>query len=199
MSSKSFSMTAEEYIDFDVETCTSVSEINSDEVDWRVTSVETYVGGYLRKESGVEDVEEVLSDDSDKDDENANVEERITTYEALTMIDQLINLKDLSSEHGTRFHKKNRGIMETDDDDPFLDEQSSLSSLVQEFQPEGIREYSLNVYNDFERDFYVIHLEEDIKTEVDYHNLQDLHPVEDSETLRLPERERRNTADRVNG
>ena len=33
-------MTAEEYIDFDIKTCTSVPDINSDEVDWRVSSVE---------------------------------------------------------------------------------------------------------------------------------------------------------------
>ena len=45
--------------------------------------LEKCVDEYLRKESGVEDVEEVSSDDSDKDDENAGVEEKITTYEAL--------------------------------------------------------------------------------------------------------------------
>ena len=33
-------ITAKEYIDFDTETCSSVSVFNSDEVDWRVSSVE---------------------------------------------------------------------------------------------------------------------------------------------------------------
>ena len=35
--------TAEEYIDFDVETCSSVPAINSDAVDWRVSSVQRCV------------------------------------------------------------------------------------------------------------------------------------------------------------
>ena len=63
-----------------------------------MSSVEKCVSEYLRKESGVNDVEEVSSDDGDKDGENADVEEKITTYEALTMIDKLINLKDLNIE-----------------------------------------------------------------------------------------------------
>ena len=35
--------TAEEYIDFDVETCSSVPAINSDAVDWSVSSVQRCV------------------------------------------------------------------------------------------------------------------------------------------------------------
>ena len=57
---------------------------------------------------------------------------------------------------------------------------------------EGIREESINVYHDFERDFHVIYPEEDDKAEDDNNNLQDLEPVGDSETLRRSERERRN-------
>ena len=93
-------MTAEEYIDFDIETCTSVPVINSDEVDWRVSSVEKCVSEYLRKQSGVSDIEEVPSnDDNDDGDEYVDKsEEKITTYEALTMVDKLINLKDLNTE-----------------------------------------------------------------------------------------------------
>ena len=94
-------MTAEEYIDFYIETCASVPVINSDEVDWRVSSVEKCVSEYLRKESGVSDIEEVPSNDDDDDDGDEYAdknEEKITTYEALTMVDKLINLKDLSTE-----------------------------------------------------------------------------------------------------
>ena len=69
--------------------------MSSDEVDWRVSSVEKCESEYLRKESRVNDVEEVSSDDGDKGGENADVDEKITTYEVLTIIDKLINLKDL--------------------------------------------------------------------------------------------------------
>ena len=37
--------TAEEYIDFDVKICSSVPAINSDTVDWRVSSVQKCVKG----------------------------------------------------------------------------------------------------------------------------------------------------------
>ena len=51
--------TAEEYIDFDIETCSSVPAINSDTVDQRVSSVQKYVAEYLRKESEKDDIEVV--------------------------------------------------------------------------------------------------------------------------------------------
>ena len=60
-------MTAEEYIDFDVETCSSLPAINADMVDWRVSSVQNCVAEYLRKESG-EDPVKVVSDSDDEDD-----------------------------------------------------------------------------------------------------------------------------------
>ena len=92
-------MTAEEYINFDIETCTSVPVINPDEVDWRVNSVEKCVSEYLCKQSGVSDIEEVPSNDDDDGDEHVDKsEEKITTYETLTMVDKLINLKDLNTE-----------------------------------------------------------------------------------------------------
>ena len=56
--------TAEEYIDFDVEACSSVPTISSDTVDWRVISVQKCVAEYLCKESGKDDIEVVSSDDS---------------------------------------------------------------------------------------------------------------------------------------
>ena len=56
-------MTAEEYADFDVETCNSLPPINSDMVDWRVSSVKACVTEYLQKECG--DVNEVVLDSDD--------------------------------------------------------------------------------------------------------------------------------------
>ena len=59
-------MTEEEYVDFDVETCSSLPVINSDMVDWWVSSVKACVTEYLTKECG--DLNEVASDnDDDKD------------------------------------------------------------------------------------------------------------------------------------
>ena len=55
--------TTEEYIDFDVETCSSMSAINSDTVDWRVSSVQKCMAEYLSKESGKDVIEVVSSDD----------------------------------------------------------------------------------------------------------------------------------------
>ena len=94
-------MIAEEYIDFDVETCSSLPGINSDMVDWRGSSVKACVTEYLRKECG--DLNEVASDnDDDKDDDDANNKDaevvEIGTGEALTMLDRLVNLEDLSKE-----------------------------------------------------------------------------------------------------
>ena len=89
-------MTAEEYIDFDVETCSSLPAINADMVDWRVSSVQNCVADYLRKESG-EDPVKVVSDSDDEDDvgeECAEVE--VSREEALSMIDKLLSLKDLN-------------------------------------------------------------------------------------------------------
>ena len=60
-------MTAEEYIDFDVETCSSLPAINAYMVDWRVSSAQNCVAEYLRKESG-EDPVKVVSDSDDDDD-----------------------------------------------------------------------------------------------------------------------------------
>ena len=56
---------------------------------------------YLRKECG--DLNEVASDnDDDKDDDDANSKDaevvEIGTGEALTMLDRLVNLEDLSKE-----------------------------------------------------------------------------------------------------
>ena len=100
-------MTAEECADFDVETCSSLPPINSDMVDWRVSSVKACVTEYLQRECG--DVNEVALDSDDDDDEvndsddnddnevNSKVVE-IGTREALEMLDRLVNLKDLTKE-----------------------------------------------------------------------------------------------------
>ena len=92
-------MTTEEYVYFDVETCSSMPAINSDMVDWKVSSVKASVTEYLRKESG--DLNEVASDndddkdddyddDDDDDDDDANSKDvkvaEIGTGEALTML-----------------------------------------------------------------------------------------------------------------
>ena len=93
-------MTPEEYVDFDVETCSYLAAITSDMVDWRVSSVKACVIEYLRKECG--NLNEVASDnDDDKDDnDDANSKDvevvEIVTGEALIMLDWLVNLKDLS-------------------------------------------------------------------------------------------------------
>lgn len=93
-------ITAEEYIDFDIETCTSAPVINSDEVDWRASSVQKCVSEYLIKEAGNTCVEEVSSDD----ERGENIEEKekdlpdITTYEALAMLDQLVNVSVINED-----------------------------------------------------------------------------------------------------
>ena len=93
-------MSAEEYADFDVEKCSSLPAVNSDKVDWRVSSVKGCVTEYLRKEWG--DLNEVTSEnDGDKDDD-ANSKDvevvEIGTGKTLTMLGRLVNLKDLSKE-----------------------------------------------------------------------------------------------------
>ena len=92
------SMTAEEYVDFDIETCTSVLEINSDEVDWKVSSLQKCVTGYLHKESWAEEIEEVVTDEESEDEVEEVEPEETTPYEALVIIEKLINVKDLNSD-----------------------------------------------------------------------------------------------------
>ena len=97
-------MTAEEYADFDAETCSSLPPINSNMVDWRVSSVKACVTEYLQKECG--DVNKVaLGSDDDKDDGDDNDDNQVNsqvveigTREALEMLDRLVNLKDLTKE-----------------------------------------------------------------------------------------------------
>ena len=98
------SITQEEYIDFDIEVCTSYPKINSDEIDRKVSSVSKCVSEYLNKESGNEENPE---SDPESEDEVKEIEpEEITPHKALIFIDKLINLKE-----------------------PNNDEKSSLSSL----------------------------------------------------------------------
>ena len=91
-------MTAEECIDFDVQTCSSLLAINVDMVDWRVSSVQNCIAEYLRKESR-EDPVKVVSDSADEDDVGEECDEvNVSREEALSMIDKLFNLKDLNKE-----------------------------------------------------------------------------------------------------
>ena len=62
-------MRVEGYVDFDVETCSSLPAINICMVNWRVSSVKACMTKYLRKECN--DLNEVVSDnDDDKDDDD---------------------------------------------------------------------------------------------------------------------------------
>ena len=95
-------MTVVEYVDFDVETCSFLPAINSDMVDWKTSSVKACVTECLRKECS--DLNEVASDNNDHkdddDDGNSKYVEavEIGTGEAQTMLDRLVNLKELSKE-----------------------------------------------------------------------------------------------------
>ena len=73
------SMTQEDYIDFDLEVCTSHPEINSDEVDWKVSSVNKCVSEYLNKEAGNEKNPE---SDPESEEEVQEIEpEEITSHD----------------------------------------------------------------------------------------------------------------------
>ena len=95
--------TAEEYIDFDVKTCTSKPAINLDTVDLRLSSARKCVAEYPCKESGKGDIEMVSSDDDDDDADvgNAEVEAEvyvIATCETLTLLGKLVNLEELNKD-----------------------------------------------------------------------------------------------------
>ena len=93
------SMTAEEYIDFDIETCSSAPAVNADEVDWKASSVKKCVSEYLRKEAGIEEDRESDRDESEDEVQEVEVEpEEISSHEALIIIDKLMNLKELDSD-----------------------------------------------------------------------------------------------------
>ena len=97
-------MALQDYVDFDVKTCSSLPVINSNMVDSRVSLVKVCETEYFRKECV--DLNEVASDNDDdkddNDDDDANSKDievvEIGTSEALTMLDRLVNLKDLSKE-----------------------------------------------------------------------------------------------------
>ena len=59
---------------------------------------------YLRKESGKDDIEVVSSDDIDVGNAQVEVEvHEVTTCEALTLLDKLVNLKELNKDERTSF------------------------------------------------------------------------------------------------
>ena len=93
-------ITAEEYIDFDVETSSSLPAINADMIDWRVSSVQSCVADYFQKESG----EVIIASDTDDEDGDKEGEDggdgqvEVSTEEGLLMIDKLVNLRDLNEE-----------------------------------------------------------------------------------------------------
>ena len=96
-------MTVGKYVNLDVQACSSLPGISSDVADQGgVSSVKACVTEYIRKECG--DLNEVAADNDDKkdDDDDTNSKDvevvEIGTGEALTMLDRLVNLKDLSKE-----------------------------------------------------------------------------------------------------
>ena len=89
-------MTAEEYIDFDIETCSSAPAVNAYEVDWRVSSVKKCVKEYLQEESGIDETHESDREESEVEVEEVEPEE-ISPRDALSIIDKLMNLKKLNS------------------------------------------------------------------------------------------------------
>ena len=94
-------MNAEEYVDFDVETSSSLPAINSDMIDWRKYSIQKCVAEYLRKQSGEDDLELISGSDDDADDEDAGeveVDVEVEVGDALNMLDKLVNLKHLNKE-----------------------------------------------------------------------------------------------------
>ena len=99
-----FDMTVKMYVDFDVKTSSSLLAINSDMVDWRVSSPETCVTEYLRKECS--DLNEVALDKVDADNKDVKVVE-IGAGKVLRMLDRLVNPKDLSKEERNSHRKKN--------------------------------------------------------------------------------------------
>ena len=66
-------MTAEEYVDFDVETSSSLPAINSDMVNWRVNWVKNCGTEYLRQECV--DLNEVVSDNDNVNSKDVKVVE----------------------------------------------------------------------------------------------------------------------------
>ena len=93
-------MKGEEYAN--LETCSSLPAINSDMVDWRVSSVKACSTEYLRKEcddlnEGASDNDDDKEDDDDADSNDVEFVE-IGTSEALTILESLVNLKDQSKE-----------------------------------------------------------------------------------------------------
>ena len=73
-----YDVTAEEYANFNVETCSSLPPINSDILDWRESSVKACVTEYLQKECG--DVNEVALDSDDgKDDGEDNDDNEVNS------------------------------------------------------------------------------------------------------------------------
>ena len=93
--------TAEEYIDFDIKTCSSVPVINSDTVDQRVSSVQKMCGWISPQRIWKRWYRSRLSDDDDVGVGNAKVEaevHEITTCKVLTLLDKPVNLKELNKD-----------------------------------------------------------------------------------------------------
>ena len=104
-------MKVKEHVNFDVKTCSSLLAFNADMVNQRVSSAKTCVIEYLRKE--YRDLNEVaLNNDDDKvnedDAKSKDIEVvEINIGEVLTMLDRLVNSKDLSKkERNSRHHER---------------------------------------------------------------------------------------------
>ena len=85
---------AEEYSDFNHVVFTTFSPINSDEVDWRHSSLTTCILEY-----GVADkiaIEVESNDDKDEDNENENDVSQTNHREALNLLDWLVDVDGMS-------------------------------------------------------------------------------------------------------
>ena len=95
-------MTADEYVDFDVETCISPLTINSDQVDWRRTSIQAcideHVGGVESGDDDGDEADEVTNDDDDDNDDQEESSSEISPREALGMLDQLVHVAGISKD-----------------------------------------------------------------------------------------------------
>ena len=88
-------MIAEEYIHFDAATNTCPPALNSDKIDWRITSIQDCISEYLGGlEKGASDNE--LIDVSTHYDEESLLQ--VTPREGLRMLDQLIFVTGICKE-----------------------------------------------------------------------------------------------------
>ena len=88
-------MIAEEYIHFDAATNTCPPALNSDKIDWMITSIQDCISEYLcGLEKGDSD-NEVIDVATDDDEESLR---QVTSREGLRMLDQLVFVTGICKE-----------------------------------------------------------------------------------------------------